>query len=73
MVADAGFAIPLGIEAVDISFRENDPMVLDVLLELRKFCSVEKTIMAKQTREINPLFFNRVTKVWGENTDVEVI
>ena len=73
MVVDAGFAIPLGIETVDISFRENDPMVLNVLQELQKFFSVEKMILAKETKEINPLFYDQVTKVWGENLDIEVI
>ncbi len=55
MVCDAGFAIPKGIEVVDISLAENKPMVLETLHELNKFFSVEKMIMARQTREINPV------------------
>jgi D-ribose pyranase len=73
MVVDAGFAIPLGVETIDISLRENDPMVLDVLAELRKFHSVEKMILAKQTKEYNPTLFSKITNVWGNNTEIEVI
>ena len=73
MVVDAGFAIPSGVETIDISLAENVPMVLDVLLELKKYHSVEKMILAKQTQDINPTLFKNITQVWGEDMDVEVI
>ena len=73
MVVDAGFAIPLGIETIDISLSENNPMVVDVLAELRKFHSVEKMILAKQTKEINPTLFNNITTIWGNNIEIEVV
>ena len=73
MVVDAGFAIPLGIETIDISLSENNPMVLEVLTELRKFHSVEKMILAKQTKEINPTLFNNITTIWGNNIEIEVV
>jgi len=73
MVVDAGFAIPKGLEVVDLSLSENVPMVLDVLGELVKFYSVEKMIMAQQTKDTNPTLFEKISKVWGEKTDVEVI
>ncbi len=46
MVVDAGFAIPKGLEVVDVSIGDNNPMVLEVLSELKKFHSVEKMVMA---------------------------
>jgi len=73
MVVDAGFAIPKGIEVVDISLSENTPMVLEVLDELKKFYSVEKMILAQQTKNANPVFASKVSSVWGEDMDVEVI
>ena len=73
MVVDAGFAIPLGVETIDISLSENKPMVLDVLAELRKFHSVEKMILAKQTKETNPSLFNKISTVWGKDIEIEVI
>jgi len=73
MVVDAGFAIPKGLEVVDVSIGENKPMVLDVLSELKKFFSVEKMIMAKQTRDTNPTLFAEISKAFGDNMEVEVI
>ncbi|MBA7544603.1 D-ribose pyranase [subsurface metagenome] len=73
MVCDAGFAIPKGIEVVDISLAENKPMVLETLHELNKFFSVEKMIMACQTREINPALFKGISKSFGKKVEVETI
>jgi D-ribose pyranase len=73
MVVDAGFAIPLGVETIDISLGENKPMVLDVLAELRKFHSVEKMILAKQTKHTNPTLFNKISTIWGNDIDIEVV
>jgi D-ribose pyranase len=73
MVVDAGFAIPKEVEVVDISLGENNPMVLTVLAELRKFYSVEKMIMANQTKEISPTLFDAISKSFGENIPVETI
>jgi len=73
MVVDAGFAIPPGVEVIDISLGVNIPMVLEVLTELRKFFSVEKMIMARQTKDISPSLFSNISKVFGEKTEVEII
>lgn len=73
MVVDAGFAIPKEVEVVDISLSVNNPMVLDVLAELKKFFSVEKMIMANQTRETSPSLFAAISNSFGENMPVEVI
>lgn len=59
MIADAGFAIPKGIEVVDISLGENKPMVLEVAAELKKYFSVEKLIIAFETKNRNPGFLRR--------------
>lgn len=73
MVVDAGFAIPLGVEVVDLSLKENNPMVLEVLAELRKYHSVEQLILAKETKDTNPTLFNKISKAWGDNVNVEII
>ena len=73
MVVDAGFAIPLGVETIDISLSENNPMVVDVLTVLRKFHSVEKMIVAKQTKETNPSLFNKISSAWGNDIEIEVV
>lgn len=69
MVVDAGFAIPKEIEVVDISLGENKPMMVEVLYELKKFFSVEKIILAKETQRINPTLLKGITKVWNEDLE----
>lgn len=73
MVVDAGFAIPPGVEVIDISLAENNPMVIEVLAELKKFFSVEKLIMAKQTKDVSPSLFNNISVAFGDKTEVEII
>lgn len=73
MVTDAGFATPKGVEVTDLSLSENTPMVLDVLRELKKYYSVEKVILAQETKDTNPTHFKAVSTVWGEDIEVEVV
>ena len=73
MVVDAGFAIPADADVVDISLGENKPMVLEVLAELKKFYSVEKMILANQTKNVSPTLFDNITTSYGEKMEVEVI
>lgn len=73
LITDAGFAIPKGIEVVDISLSENKPMVMDLLEELKKFFSVEKIFMSEETRSVSPSHFKKVSSAFGEDVEVEVI
>jgi D-ribose pyranase len=73
MVVDAGFPCPDHVELIDIALSEGVPGVLDVLAELRKYHSVEKIVMAKETKEHNPTHFGKVAKAFGEGVEVEVI
>lgn len=73
MVVDAGFAIPKEVDVIDISLGENNPMVMTVLAELKKFYSVEKMIMANQTKETSPSLFDAISNSFGENIPVESI
>lgn len=73
MVVDAGFAIPNGVEVIDISLGENKPMVLEVLAELNKFFSVEKMLIAHQTKNVSPSLYTSICKSFGENVPVETV
>jgi len=73
MVTDAGFAIPLGVEVIDLALEENKPMVLEVLAMLKKYFSVEKMIMANQTRNVSPTLFANISKAFGEGVTVETV
>lgn len=73
LITDAGFAIPKGIEVVDISLSENRPMVMDLLEELKKFFSVEKIFISKEAKSISPSHFLKVSSVFGKDVEMEVI
>lgn len=73
MITDAGFAIPLEVEVIDLSIEVNKPMVLEVLAMLCGNFSVEKIIMANQTKETSPTIFVGISKSFGENIPVETI
>ena len=73
MVVDAGFPCPDHVELIDIALSAGVPSVLDVLAELRKVHSVEKVVMAEDTRQHNPSFFRKAAKSFGNGVAVEVI
>ncbi len=73
MIADAGFAIPLGVEVIDISLSENKPLVMDVLVELSRFFSVEKMYLSRETQEISPTHFKKVSAAFGDHVEVEIL
>jgi D-ribose pyranase len=73
MVVDAGFPCPDEVELIDIALTEGVPTVQDVLSELSKHHSVEKIVMAEDTRAHNPSHFETVSHAFGEGIEVEVI
>jgi D-ribose pyranase len=73
MVTDAGFAIPQDVEVIDLSLKENVPMVMDVLMELRKYFSVEKMYMSAETSNVNPTHFKQVSEAFGPGIEVETL
>ena len=73
MVVDAGFPCPDHVELIDIALSEGVPKILDVLAELNKVHSVEKIVMAQDTRDHNPTYFDKVAKSFGDNVEIEVI
>lgn len=73
MVVDAGFPCPDDVELIDIALSEGIPKILDVLTELKKFHSVEKIVMAQETKDHNPTYFGKVAKSFGDKAELEVI
>jgi len=72
IVCDAGFPIPLDVWTVDISLAKDKPTVLELLEELIKHFSVEKLIMANQTKETSPSKFKAI-KGFFPDVPVETI
>jgi len=73
MVVDAGFPCPDGVELIDIALAPGRPSVLEVLAEIAPVHSVEKVILAEETREHNPTHFGKVSAAFGNGVAVEVI
>lgn len=73
MVVDAGFPCPDHVEIIDIALSAGVPSILDVLTELKRYHSVEKLVMAKDTQDHNPTHFEKVSKAFGPGVAVEVI
>jgi len=73
MVVDAGFPCPDHVELIDIALAEGVPGILDVLSELKKVHSVEKIVMARETQDHNPTYFDKASKAFGDDVEIEVI
>jgi D-ribose pyranase len=73
IVCDAGFPIPLGVRTVDISLAKNRPTVLQMLKELKRHFSVEKLVMANETKETSPARFDAIIEIFGKDMPVETM
>lgn len=73
MVVDAGFPVPDHVELIDIALKADTPSVPEVLAELCKVHSVEKLVLAEETRRHNPGYFQEVTTRFWEHAELEVI
>lgn len=73
MVVDAGFPVPDHVELIDIALSTNTPTVPEVLAEIEKVHSVEKLVIAEETKKHNPSYFKQVTESFWAGPAVEVI
>jgi len=73
MVVDAGFPCPDDVELIDIALAPGRPSILEVLAEIAPVYSVEKVVLAEETREHNPSHFEKVAAAFGKGVAVEVI
>ena len=73
MVVDAGFAIPKGLDVVDLSLTINVPTVPEVLAVLKDYYSVEKLILARETRDVSPSLYKIMINAFEENLNIELI
>jgi D-ribose pyranase len=66
IVCDAGFPIPLDVCTVDISLAKDKPTVLELLEVLKEHFSVEKLIMADETKQVSPTRFQAITDIFPD-------
>jgi len=72
-ICDAGFAIPDGVRDIDISLKDNQPGLIEVLAEILKYFSVEKLIIAKETKNVSLSMFERILEQFNKEIKIEVI
>lgn len=72
-ICDAGFAIPDTVRNIDISLKDNHPSLIEVLEEILRYFSVEKLIIAKETKKINPSMFKKIVKQFDDKIEVIII
>ncbi len=72
-VTDAGLAIPDEVGCVDLSLDQGVPAFLDVLDMVLKHFSVEKAIIAEETKNTSPSMFDKIIKRFPEGTEIELI
>jgi D-ribose pyranase len=73
MICDAGFAIPDSVTVVDLSLKKDDPLIDQVLTELTSHYSIEKIIMAEETKKISPSKFEKVREIIGREVECETV
>lgn len=73
MVVDAGFAIPKDLDVVDLALSINVPTVPQVLAVLKDYYSVEKMVIAHETKNISPTLFDKIRNSFGVNMEVELV
>jgi D-ribose pyranase len=73
MVVDAGFPCPDEVELIDIALSPGRPSVLEALAEIALVHSVEKVVLAVETREHNPTHFEKVAAAFGNGVAVEIV
>ena len=66
IVCDAGFPIPLDVCTIDISLAKDKPTVLELLDVLKEHFSVEKLIMAEETKQTSPTRFQAITDIFPD-------
>ncbi len=72
-ICDAGFAMPNGVRDIDISLKDNSPGLIEVLVEILKYFSVEKLIIAKETKTVSPSMFEKILEQFNKEIKIEVI
>ena len=72
MVVDAGFPIPDGPKRIDLAISENQPTVMAIIEELKKHFSVEKIVLAQETKDFSPSRFDEVVEQFSD-AELEVI
>jgi D-ribose pyranase len=73
VVSDAGLPMPLGVERIDLAWKENEPRYLAVLTEILKYLVVEKAILAEELKSVSPSMHNQILEVLPKDIEIEYV
>ena len=73
VVCDAGLPIPLGVERIDLAWKENEPRYIPVLKEVLKYVVIEKAILAEELKTVSPEMHEEILQTLPEGIPVEYI
>lgn len=65
IVCDAGFAVPLGVNKIDLAVEKDSPNILRILELLNDELFIEKINVPKEMKEYNPKLFERIQQLYS--------
>lgn len=73
VVSDAGLPMPLGVERIDLAWKESEPKYLDVLEEVLKTIVVEKAILAEELKTVSPDMHTKILEALPKDIEIEYV
>lgn len=73
VVSDAGLPMPLGVERIDLAWKENEPRFIPVLVETLKNIVVEKVIFAEELKTVSPDFHKQILEILPKDIEIEYV
>lgn len=73
VVSDAGLPMPLGVERIDLAWKENEPGYIPVLAEILEHIVVEKAILAEELKTVSPAMHEEILKTLPQGVPVEYV
>ncbi|MBB6215918.1 D-ribose pyranase [Anaerosolibacter carboniphilus] len=62
-ICDSGLPIPKEVERIDISLRQGIPTFIETLETVLEELRIEEVIIAKETKEVSPLLYERIKEI----------
>ena len=74
VVSDAGLPMPLGVERIDLAWKENEPGYIPVLAEILEHIVVEKAILLfREQGQTGERFADTIARLGFENVQAQLL
>jgi len=68
IICDAGFAVPKGVQRIELAIEQNVPTVERILELLKEELIIEKYTLAEEMKEVNPVMLSKYQKLYEGTT-----